>query len=175
MTLEDFRKSELRRQLAKATCLGNEDDFLVLESQWVHRYGIESLPSLDDLENISLEIPESTIEVEKVSDLNEFNNTNHIEGELRVNKVPSEDLIAEVELNDDEMTSYANSSRLNEEKEDVQEELEINNIDVQEDVQEKLDVNNTDLQEDYINESSFIEYSPPPPLSLNKELRRWLP
>ena len=168
MTLEDFRKSELRRQLAKATCLGNEDDFLVLESQWVHRYGIESLPGLDDLENTFVEIPESKIELEQGNDLNEFNNTNHIEEELSINKVPSEDfavekpeeLIPEVASNDDEMTSEVKSTPLNQEKEGVQ---------------EKLDIKNKDLKKDYINESSFVEYSPPPPLSLNNDLRRWLP
>ena len=46
----ELRQFELRRQMTEAFNSGEKELFAFLKGQWVHRYGVDTLPSNDDLE-----------------------------------------------------------------------------------------------------------------------------
>ncbi len=50
----EFRKVELQRQMAEALKLDEKELFSLLKGQWAHRFGVDSLPSLEEIKTLNV-------------------------------------------------------------------------------------------------------------------------
>lgn len=144
-----YRKKKLQKQIFEARKIGAHQHILFLESQWVHRYGIESLKE-SYFEEVELN---PSIDSEELD----------AKGEIEVDEIMGQQDLFPEHFQDD-LTLDNNQNEL---------EIDDNTVDssLEKDV-DKL----SDLQEI---ERSAIERSysidSPPPTPALKHLRRWLP
>ena len=152
-----LRQAELKRQISKVFALNDHKNLAVLEAQWVHRYGLETLPKRCRQESSSKEnIPsvefvyEHEGSLEETVNLQEENEDGLYQSsekdELRSSDcfpIQDEDFSLEIDDCLDEVTS---------------------------DLDEKVD----DDLKDLASRPSIESPLPPPPPSLS-HLRRWLP
>ncbi len=147
-----FRKKQLQEKIFEARELGTEDHILFLESQWVHRYGIETLQ----------ESFLNEVELSSATPVDELlTNNEHEESETISQQNLFSQQIEETRLVDD--LTLDNSKYISEDNEVVE---------ASEDIQFELKPEDeTELSKTYF--SPVIV--PPPPTPSIKHLRRWLP
>ncbi len=146
-----LRKKQLQKQILEARSLGAIDQTLFLESQWVHRYGIETL---EDSYAHELE-PPTPISLDNIETEYQFEGS-EISGQK---SLFSEQPCLEVNLTVD------NSNKIKSQNEIVEsiEEKDLNLISDQE----------VEISKPADEPSPVI--APPPPSPALNHLRRWLP
>ena len=152
--LTPFRKKQLQKQILEARSLGSIDHILFLESQWVHRYGIETL---EDCYAQELELSTS-ISLDKIEAGGHFE-----ESEITGQKNLFSD---HLDLEDDLTLKTSDHSK----------QLKLDDDVVELSLEKKLDVisdQEIELSKSVSNILPVIA-SPPPTPALN-HLRRWLP
>ena len=177
-----LRKKDLQRKIFDALNLGDQKVFTILQSQWVHRYGLESLPEEKQLESLFIEGKEllkspynKKANQEESLDsemLNEKIDSIRIEDELKTeNELPDESLHSNVSKNQNNLESDLNEEIITKEDESkyIKEEINSTEFNLEDNnVQEKeikLDSNDDPLED--------VTFPAPPPPTLNN-LRRWI-
>ncbi len=145
------RQNDLKRKISEALDLKEEKLFSVLEAQWVHRYGVGTLPmiyqSLNPLDEVTCYQTESDLEFQKIED------------ETVLQESSSQ---AMMELNDEAC-----------ELDPLSPSIVNNNGDAC--LAPPFECEENFSNEVELEQKSFRKLvSPPPPPSLNR-LRRWLP
>ena len=73
----EFRKNQLQKQIIEALQANDNDLYLLLKSQWAHRFGVESLEELQNLDKI--------LENEKITkDDKSENNFSQVDKEISI-------------------------------------------------------------------------------------------
>ena len=191
-----LRKEYLQRKFFDALNLDDRKAFALLQSQWVHRYGLETLPDKKQLENLFIEEKEFVKSVESnilENDLSkgdlssEVNNERIVSGNLSLdNKFKNEDLtkdkFSESISHDDETLPnniddvdphIIDQSDLNPDESSIDNNKETESFNV--DSGKAFDHEDQELEVDLDNEcrEEDIVFPAPPPPSLNN-LRRWI-
>ncbi len=142
-----LRKTQLLKLISEAKEIGANDQILFLESQWVHRYGIETLQESqkNNLDSIS-SIPEEYIQIppklEEFSSIEQENLFTQNFPESLIEDNLSFDSEEETTFEDEVMESSASDSK----------------------------------EEEESSSCAFpVAIAPPPPTPSVKHLRRWLP
>ncbi len=198
-----LRKRDLQRKIFDANKLENKQNYLFLKSQWVHRYGLDTLPDDQELQNL-FEYEFSNVKEsdynsnskEKVSSDIEDESPLEIEEKCEINfedGMEEDDSFPEIETKQHEETLINSSNQELEEKLNQQENpysnCETNEFLLEEDVidnnneenyktnfslEEDLKISdNIKPQENNEVKKEVDEMPSPPPPSLNN-LRRWI-
>ena len=188
---DDFRQRDLQRQIFDALNVEDRERFLFFQSQWVHRYGLETLPDEEQLRNLFKDealISSSSME-------NGSDSRNSLIGNNE--KITLEENSYLEEINDSEEILILSEKQSNQESENKLEDKpnKIDNEEIKSQIENSLNqkelketgqvINNDSDKKEVSNkkentgfntdvaEEEFIRIPPPPPPSLNK-LRRWL-
>ena len=146
-----LRKELLQKQIFEARALGEKENILFLESQWVHRYGIETLED----SYINETRPATTIPLDRLENSNQTDECEITSQQnLFSNDVPLEDAVG---------VSNSKQTIFEEKIDESYAEKDLGIVSKQE-----FELSDTD------SDKAPVMVSPPPIPALN-HLRRWLP
>ena len=181
----DLRQRDLQRQIFEALNVDDRERFLFLQSQWVHRFGLETLPNEQQLRNL---FQDETLSCSPSGE-NGSDSQNSLIGNIeqieeqensyleRVNDSGEMLILSEKQSNEEsenkseEKLSPIGNAEIKAQIENSLNEKELNEVDQglinDSDKKENTESNTNDVVEE------FVRIPSPPPPSLNK-LRRWL-
>ncbi len=161
------RKADLKQQLSNASLLSNEEDVSILEAQWVHRFGFETLPTNSKI--LSSTNSKSLFTGNQYQSSFVTENGHNKEREADFSSIASDTQVRRA------VSSLEPSQTEDLDVKDVKDVKDVNDASLKERVEDfkssKQDCAELKEHEIFVKHELFVS---PPPRSL-KRLRRWIP
>ena len=177
------RQNVLASQIQDAQRLGNERQLVLLSGQWVHRFGIDSLPVIDaaspeaEAESFDQLQPASVLATTALT-TTAFTTTSFTTNAFSEELVNPEDLGVSLDLVAQEFVPPMDSS---DEETTVSQDLMVQDLMVQDSLPEE-EITDNDFGQEFektplepLRDRNVVVSISAPPISTPRSLRRWLP
>ena len=167
------RQNVLASQIQDAQRLGNERQLVLLSGQWVHRFGIDSLPVIDAAS------PEAEAEsFDQLQPASVLATTSFTTTAFSEELLDPEDLSVSIDLVAQEFVSPMDN---NDEETTVSQDLMVQDLMVQDSLPEE-EITDNDFGQEFektplepLRDRNVVVSISAPPISTPRSLRRWLP
>ena len=172
------RQNVLASQIQDAQRLGNERQLVLLSGQWVHRFGIDSLPVIDAASPEAEAESFDQLQPASVLATTAFTTTSFTTTAFSEELVNPEDLGVSLDLVAQEFVSPMDS---NDEETTVSQDLMVQDLMVQDSLPEE-EITDNDFGQEFektplepLRDRNVVVSISAPPISTPRSLRRWLP
>ena len=172
------RQNVLASQIQDAQRLGNERQLVLLSGQWVHRFGIDSLPLIDAASPEAEAESFDQLQPASVLATTSFTTTSFTTTAFSEELVNPEDLGVSLDLVAQEFVPPMDS---NDEETTVSQDLMVQDLMVQDSLPEE-EITDNDFGQEFektllepLRDKNVVVSISAPPISTPRSLRRWLP